>query len=308
MWDVMIFAGFYFTFPIFFNKLTNEAYSYKKYSGHFWSASLFNSNHKTTKKFGGAMRFWGFGILTGILLLSLFACEKEKHILQTDSDDQSNLNYPSLKLFLDADSFLQAGWGAQDIDLNDSALYCRPFGRHGIWRYDFNSHEKKQLFSDGTGNYIALDSTHLYYDVELYKIKRYNLQTGSIDPQFKIRERPWSVFGMDMVEDTLYVLWGEVQDWLFIKKYDRQGAPADSIPYGYRMSFYMTIRSDVLYSVNYTNYTISRFNLSSATFLKPRPWPTGTLPDGIRIYHDLFLLTSFNQQNGIFSVDLNEIQ
>jgi hypothetical protein len=260
-------------------------------------------------------------ILSLLLGFSLFLkCEKNKNVISNTLITDTTTNefyYDTVEVFLSGDRFMPKDLHPQDIDMiSETDLYFVTTADQGFWRYNFALDTSIYLFTDYIVDYIALDSTYLFYNHGQW-IKRYDLISDTIDQQFKIEEPPkdstvWgppnvTIWGLDVVDEFLFAIWGHYGGWYYIKKYTLDGTPVDSLPYSFRQTLFMTIHDNILYAVDYEKEVISRYNFDTKLFLEDKPWPKDSSIEGIRVFENLFLFADFKYRR-ILSVSLNEME
>ena len=197
--------------------------------------------------------------------------------------------YESTTIFITADLIQYPDIFFQDFDMNKEYLFFHPTGPLGLYQYSFNSKQTRNLVKYGSGDFITSDSTYVFYQNGDY-VYRYNLMRDSTDLQLK----PKQPFGMDIYNHTLYVLLRDIYTPYTLARFDLDGNLIDSRPYQ-KLTSYMTIHDDILYSVDYSEKAISRFDLTTNTFLESRSAPTSKIY-GIRIYGDRFYYADWGKR------------
>jgi len=238
-------------------------------------------------------------------------CEKNKNAISSTTITDITTNgfyYDTVEVFLSGDRFIPPGLYPQDIDMiSETELYFVTTADQGFWRYNFTLDSSIYLFTDYIVDYIALDSSYLFYNHGNW-IKRYNLINDTIDQQFRIEESPTeTVWGLDVVDDFLFAIWGHYGGWYYIKKYTLEGALVDSLHYSFKQTLFMTIHDNILYAVDYDKEVISRYDFATKLFLEDKPWPQDSSIEGIRVFDNLFLFADFNHRR-ILSVSLIEMK
>lgn len=155
----------------------------------------------------------------------------------------------------------------QDFSRVGDMLYFHPAGAAGLFEYDLTSGRVKMLFSYGSGDHIAADSSFVFCELGRV-IARFNIQHSAVDTQFIVSH---TITGLATYGGDLYVGLRDVAaQTSYVKVMSRDGATRDSIPYPKTFGYYMAITDSILYSTEMRTPPadeISRFDLRTREFL-----------------------------------------
>lgn len=190
-----------------------------------------------------------------------------------------------------AEIFLREPGGAyQDFDLSDSVVFLHPYGPEGLYSYDLQTGTLQEVLRYGGGDYIARDSVFVFCDIYHNSISRYNVRTDSVDKRIEVLQYIHDyIGGLEVWNDTLFML----TDKNTLEKFTLDLEHLGTIPYS-RRTFGITIYSGILYSNNYADQTISRYELSSGRYLYDVKYPSKDT-DAIKIRNRMFYFTDFSK-------------
>jgi hypothetical protein len=155
----------------------------------------------------------------------------------------------------------------QDFSRVGDRLYVHPGGAAGLFEYDLASGKVKMLFSYGSGDHIAADSSFVFCELGRV-IARFNIKQSAVDTQFTVSR---TITGLATYGGALYVRLEDATARIpYVKVMSYEGATLDSIPYPKTMGYYMTIADSILYSTEMRTPPtdeISRFDLRTRSFL-----------------------------------------
>ncbi|HEV8537966.1 MAG TPA: hypothetical protein VGR15_03485, partial [Bacteroidota bacterium] len=189
--------------------------------------------------------------------------------------------YSSTSIFLAFDSIMDPSNcidHIQDFDIAGTGLFIHPTGPCGLFHYDLGSKELKTLVNYPGGNFIAYDSIFVFFEVSGISIQRFNIRKDTVDLIFDLRRLEYTnIEGMAASNRMLYV---HFSSWRtenrYLSRFSFDGAFIDSITYP-RETYFMTIHNNVLYAISFTadylHPNLSRFDLTSRTFLQERMYP-----------------------------------
>ncbi|MBI3587036.1 MAG: hypothetical protein HY088_07905 [Ignavibacteriales bacterium] len=193
----------------------------------------------------------------------------------------------------------------QDVDRIENTLFYHPLGADGLYSYDLITKQTKRLVMYGAGDHIACAASFVFYDDDHRTVKRYNLSTQTTDlviPYFKDLQNDLN--GMAAADGMLYVL-VKKRGINSILKFDYEGNLLGTIPFP-RSSYYLAAHNGILYSLDYAEKRLVRFNVQTKTFLPSKPM-AAPLGDGIKIYgNQLYFVDYYKRFVGI--VALSEIE
>jgi|AntAceMinimDraft_17_1070374.scaffolds.fasta_scaffold77171_2 hypothetical protein len=202
--------------------------------------------------------------------------------------------YKSAKVLFTADRVWSANneTNFQDIDFYSNKLFFHPTGPLGLYEYSLSG-GVREIVSYTGGDFIAHDSTYIFVDINHTSIKRYNIELDDTDLEFDLSHLDYqSILGMECWKNYLYVMFrGEQNN--YITKFDYEGNYISSIPYS-RDNSCLTIESGIAYSYDYDT-TLSRFELSTKTFLSDKQAPTSE-GEGIRIHNNYLFFVDWKKQ------------
>ena len=187
--------------------------------------------------------------------------------------------------------FRDPGISVQDLDLTDSVVFLHPYGPEGLYRYNPLTNDLRELLGYLSGDYIAYDSIYVFCDVNHDHVWRFNLLADSVDQRFDAT--PYVngyIGGLESLMDTLYLL----TDKNTIEKFTMDLQHIQTLPY-MRSTLGTTIAGGILYSNDYTNSRISRFNLGTNTFISDVRYPT-KYTDALRTDKGILYFTDFNKK------------
>jgi len=184
----------------------------------------------------------------------------------------------------------------QDFEILGNKLYFYPLGFTIFYEYDLNSSEFREIMYFGSGDHIAGHSNYIFLDFGHCSIHRFNITEDTLDLQFDLStfSNP-DIRGLDVSNEKVYVMFpGVLSTESFLAQFDFDGSliSKESIPF---VSYYLTIYENILYSVDYTNSQIIRYDLNSKTVLPSKTFPAESI-DGICIYNDQFYFTDYYKQ------------
>ena len=219
------------------------------------------------------------------LTIRYYATESAYTDIDT-SVDLSEFPYQSTRVFVTSPILLWSGGFLPFLDIAqiNGCLYFRPGSPEGLYEYNLNNHQTKQLYQYSHGTHIAADSVFVYCDVNHNTIVRYQISTGTVDKQPFLSFFPFVICGMALYQQYLFVLVDNPRPQRTLLKFALDGAPLDSLSYPKATDF-MTISDSVIYSVDYAMGQITRFDLRTKTFL-PNVLSPAKVCNGIQVFGD----------------------
>ncbi len=173
--------------------------------------------------------------------------------------------FPSAELFVDLD-FIPGLVGITDktciqgFDIYRNDLYFRLSGSSGVFLYTLGKNNSELLFPYTAGDWISLFQNYLFIEISHDNIVCLNLDTREVDLDF-IKNEDWMIRGIDLKNDTLYVLSSATVDSsIFLTTFDLNGNQISSESFEYN-GWSITISEDYLYT--WTFEDIVRYHLPS---------------------------------------------
>lgn len=193
----------------------------------------------------------------------------------------------------------------QDIDRIGNTLFYHPLGSEGLYSYDLTTRQSKQVLMYGAGDHIACAPNFVFYDLDHETVRRYNLTTQTTDLVFEyFKDRQTDLYGMAASEGVLYVL-AYKGGSRSILRFDYDGKLLETIPFP-RTTYYLAAHDGILYSNDYTDKRLVRFNVRTKTFLPSLPI-ISRLGDGIKVFGNQLYFTDY-EKKFVGIVALSEIE
>ncbi len=211
--------------------------------------------------------------------------------------------YKTTEIFLETDQFFYppdfAGWGpfrVQDFELVGNNLYFYSLGPTIVWKCDLTTRQVSFLYDFGGGDHVTGDSTYLFLDLMHHAIYRYDVKKDTMDMQFQL-PAPYvdDIRGLGVSDGKLFAMFpGEAEDKSLLVIYDFQGNMLDQqqIPF---VGYCLTVQDDILYSSDWVNRRVLRYDLTSQSNLPDLRFPSEEM-EGIKIYGDKFYFADYNRQ------------
>jgi len=201
-----------------------------------------------------------------------------------------NYPYPSTEVFIRSQHISTQWTSFQDFELQDTLLLFHPTGAHGLYRYNLESGNLDQLVPYTSGNYMAYAPGYIFYEQQGERIKRYNLQSGKTDLEFKLDNLAFQfISGMAASQDHVYVLFQDLQR-NYLAVFDLDGAYHKSIPYPKR-AYFLTLADSLLYSARRKDRLIC-FDLRTETICDSLLLPSNET-EGFCIDENYFYFADF---------------
>ncbi len=216
--------------------------------------------------------------------------------------------YKSTELFLKTNEFpTSEPIKIQDFELTSSKLYFYNLGYTRFFEYDLNSGKLREILGIGSGDHVAGNNDYIFLDFQHYSIHRFNIKKDTVDLRFDLSflNNPL-ILGMDMESDTLFVMFaGTDPSESNLARFDVNGNffYEQTLPFS---SIYLSVVNHILYSVDYENNQIIRYDLNTQSLLPGKPFPAESI-DGIGIYDNWLYFFDFYKEV-IARVDLNEFE
>ncbi len=155
---------------------------------------------------------------------------------------------------------------AEDIDFEDGKFYYRNGGGYGIYEIDENSGNYRTLVEIVAHDYIAVDSSYLYYTTGPSEICKINISNLNNSEFLHFKRGPMgedsTIFGMEAENGKIYILTlgGPTGDYLL--EFDSDANFLRSYPYPAK-TLALTKYGDRLYSVDSYHSKIKVYNLKT---------------------------------------------
>ncbi len=193
------------------------------------------------------------------------------------------------------DDLLSTQERVQDFDIDPAltTMYVHPTGALGLYVYTFQTGTLEKLVEYSSGDFIATDSSFVFYETGGNWMYRYHLDNDSTDLPLSLSDLGYvSTRGLECYNDHLYALLENANDELSLLKFDYDGTLQSTTPIGEYNLAYLTIASHILHAINRggsgdpPGATLFRLNLENNQILTELPFTTSS--DGIRIVGDSF--------------------
>ena len=182
----------------------------------------------------------------------------------------------------------------QDIDFNEDYLFFHPGGSLGLYKYNIQTKQTTVLAGYFGGDFIAHDSIYVFIDDSHRFIRRYNLESDTIDLEFNLASLIYNrINGIECFNGFVYVIFENSLAHNYIAKFDFEGNYLDSVPYA-NSRYCLTIESGIAYSQDYGS-ALFRFDLSTNTDLKEKLTPVYN-GAGIRIVNDKLFFVDWDKR------------
>jgi len=199
--------------------------------------------------------------------------------------------YESAEVFITIEQITIEPHFFQDFDMNETDFFYHPTGPLGLYQYNFTSGSTNELVGYSSGNCIAQDSIYVFYEVVGFAIYRYHLEKDTTDLEVNLSQFNYDyISGLEIYDGILYVLFYDSFS-PFLVKFDLDGNLLETIAYSKNTTF-MTIKDDILYSIDLTKDGLSRFDLNTQNFLSDKSLPTLEW-EGIRIVGENFYYVDY---------------
>lgn len=213
--------------------------------------------------------------------------------------------YESAEVFITIEQVTTAPHFFQDFDMNETDFFYHPTSAYGLYQYNFLSGSTEELVRYGSGNYIAQDSIYVFYEVAGFAIFRYHLEKDTTDLEINLSQFNYDyISGLEIYDEILYVLFYDSFS-PFLAKFDLDGNLLETVPYS-KNTIFITIKNDILYSIDHTKDSLSRFDLNTQTYLSDKSLPTLEW-EGIRIVGENFYFVDFYKKM-IGVIPLSELE
>lgn len=114
--------------------------------------------------------------------------------------------YQTTKIILNYSVFLSVGW-IQDFAYSYPILYYHPTGPEGIFRVNLETYDVTNIVSYAGGDFMDGNNDYLFFDDGHYSIKRYDLNTDSVDAQKDLVDGYYiSISGTAVSDSLVYVI------------------------------------------------------------------------------------------------------
>ncbi len=210
--------------------------------------------------------------------------------------------YKTTEIFLETNQFSyppfypQQELHVQDFELVGEQLYFYNIGLTYLWKFDLNSGKLEELQQIGSGDHVTGNSTYLFLDLWHSEIHRYDISRDTMDIKFPLPDlKEINIYGLDVYDGQLYAMFqGESSDKSLLAIYDFQGNLLDQqlIPIA---GGYLTVQDNILYTIDWRNLRILRYDLSSESTLADIRFPAEST-EGIKIYGDKFYFVDYSRQ------------
>ncbi len=201
--------------------------------------------------------------------------------------------YPSTELYTKWDNFTTSlNKDVQDFDLVNNKIYYHPYGPVGLFQYTRTT-STNLIFDYSSGNYISATEKFVFCDVRNNFIYRYNIAKKKTDISKLVIPNGSNnmISGVDTYNNKLYVS----TDGGKIYIYDFDLNLQNSIDYNNTGMYYLTIDNNIAYSIKYKEKIITRFNLTTNSFLNSIPFPSHDT-EAIKIRDDKFFFTDYTKK------------
>jgi len=214
--------------------------------------------------------------------------------------------YETTGIAIDLEPFtLATNRKIQDFDIVDDLLYFNVLGAGYLYEFEIHSGNYRELFFSGTVDFVAVDSSFLFYSGEWF-IERYHLESETQDLTFDLSGFDYTTInGIATDDGVLYVIFENEDESIVLRRFDYSGNLLSTADFG-RKTLSATILDNILYTLSFEEEQgICRFDLTSGTFLETRPFPCESIDMGINGDDNKFYYYDYNR-NLIASVDLSE--
>jgi len=174
--------------------------------------------------------------------------------------------YPSAEIFVTSSIHIDThGNSFQDIDKVGNKFYYHPTGPYGLFEYDLDVLELKEVVRLTGGDHIAVEESLAFVDNSHRTVDQYDFVTDSVTPSLIRFSSPTNIRGLETYNGNLYVMTDSSKDNL--RRYSYDGTLLEVMDYP-NPSAFITIDKGILYSYSSVNSDqLTRFKLSSRTFL-----------------------------------------
>jgi len=164
----------------------------------------------------------------------------------------------------------------QDIELANGKLYFITLGPTRFFEYDIKSRGLTELPGFAAADNIAGNSDYMFVDSQHRFISRYNINENKFDMLFtmSVFSNP-DIRGLDVAGNKLYVLLTEDTnpDKPILAKFDLNCNLLEKKEFPVKSIYLAVDDSNILYSVDYDNNNLIRYDLNSNALLDPIPFP-----------------------------------
>ena len=228
--------------------------------------------------------------------------------------------YENAQIFIphnEVDSFI---WFIDDFDIVGNTMYYHPTSAYGLFKYNLKTKKSsEQLYSYGSGEYIAANEDFVFCEEGGMLISKYNISTGSVESQLSLRfdspeiipeieNSELFIGGLTIYDNYLYIVfnrWDESGailakfDFNFnLIEHDELGIDASRI-------YYSSAYGDVFFLIEWSTRKILRYDLTSKSFLENKLFPASSVT-GLDV-HNGRLFYGSSGQNTIFSIPLSDL-
>lgn len=206
--------------------------------------------------------------------------------------------YKTTEIFLATDQLHYSGYGSiyiQDFEFVGRKLYFYNLGPTTLWEYDLQTRELKALLYPWGGDHVAGDSVYLFLDIQHHYVYRYDIKKDTVDIQFNLPISTDNIRGIDVSDENVFVMLpGESDENSLLAVYDFQGnlIEEQQIPV---VGYYLSVDNNILYTNDYENEQILRYDLLSNTKLLDKPLPA-KLNDGMEVYDNKLYFADYYRQ------------
>jgi len=210
--------------------------------------------------------------------------------------------YKSAEIFLKTNDITRVN--LQDFIILGDKLYFYNLGPTLLREYDMSSSELREILHFGSGDHIAGQSNFLFLDTYHSSIHRYNITEDTLDVHFDLSSitNP-NIRGLTVSNNSVYAMFPHsLESESILAQYDFDGSLISTEPLPFR-SYYLAIHENIMYSVDYKNSQILRYNLISKLLLPAKAFPAESI-EGICI-HDNHLYFIDYYKRLISKIDLD---
>jgi hypothetical protein len=196
----------------------------------------------------------------------------------------------------------------QDFDVVGDYLYYHPYAALGLFRYNMNTGESKELLGYAGGDHIATTDDYIFCDIGHHYIIRYNILRDTTDIIFDMQQIEYchyqdgdpycsnlSIYGLAAGNGVVYaIMFDQSDEKLSLSQFDYDGNYWGSVLWSEEYPYNLEYHDGVLYSYKYFfgEGEILRFDINSMSFLESKPLPSAS-PDGISIVNDRFYYADY---------------
>jgi len=200
--------------------------------------------------------------------------------------------YPTTEIYTMWDNFTTPlARDVQDFDLIKNKIYFHPYGPVGLLEYTRGKESKLKFDYEG-GDFIAANEKYVFCDIGHVQIYRFNIETNKTDLISDIIpfNSNYTITGVDLYDNKLYVATNEGK--IFI--YDMDLTLIKDIPYNASL-YYLTVSNNIAFSTDYKNKQITRYDLTTETFLNTIPFPSHG-SEAIKVIDDMLFFSDYDKK------------